>query len=146
MLVSTSRRVSPGANDNASGVAVMLEVARVAAEERPSGVELVFAALGAEEQGLHGSRALAATMHGGVALNLDTVGVGSRIYFVEGNGIFRRWRTSQEVNLALIDCGRRLKLKLFPMWAIFASHDHLPLLRSGFKATTVTADKAGTSK
>jgi len=145
LLPTIRRRGSPGANDNASGVAVMLEVARVAAEDPPSGVELVFAALGAEEQGLRGSRALAETMRGGVGLNLDTVGVGSRIYFVEGNGILRKWRTSRELNRALVDCGRGLGLRLSPAWAVLASHDHIPLLRSGFKATTITVDKAGAS-
>ncbi|GJM21613.1 MAG: peptidase [Planctomycetota bacterium] len=50
-----------GANDNAAGVAVMLEWARVlgAAEERPRR-NLLFAALTAEEMGLVGSRYLAA--------------------------------------------------------------------------------------
>ncbi len=146
LISSSSRRASPGANDNASGVAVMLEVARVAAEDRPGEAELVFVATGAEEEGLQGSRALAATMRDGVALNLDSVGVGSRIHFVEGNGALRRWRTSPEVNLALIACARRLKLKLFPMWSVLASHDHIPLLRSGFKATTISVDKVGASK
>lgn len=42
--------VSPGANDNASGVAVMLEVARVLSD-RPPGVPVVFVAFGAEEGG-----------------------------------------------------------------------------------------------
>lgn len=147
MLMSTaSKRISPGANDNASGVAVMLETARVAAELRPGDVELAFVAFGAEEQGLHGSRAFAAETSGDVSLNLDAVGVGQRIYYVEGNGIVRRRRTSSEVNRALVRCGGRLKLKLKPMWAILASHDHLPLLRSGFRATTITVDSPGMGK
>jgi aminopeptidase YwaD len=46
---------SPGANDNGSGTVGLLELARVLAEI-PVGVELRFAAVGAEEGGLVGSR------------------------------------------------------------------------------------------
>lgn len=44
---------SPGANDNASGVAVMLEVARLIADQRPA-QWIRFAAFGAEEYGDNG--------------------------------------------------------------------------------------------
>jgi len=50
---------APGANDDASGVAVSLELARVMAKYRPKAT-LVFAAVAAEEQGLYGSRHMAA--------------------------------------------------------------------------------------
>jgi len=45
---------SPGANDDASGVAVSMELARVFATHRPRAT-LVFAAVAGEEQGLYGS-------------------------------------------------------------------------------------------
>jgi Peptidase family M28 len=50
---------SPGANDNASGVAGVLEAARVLSSRRFSGT-IVYAALSGEEQGLYGGRNLAA--------------------------------------------------------------------------------------
>jgi len=50
---------SPGANDNASGTAGVLEAARVLSEHRFSG-SIVYAALSGEEQGLYGGRHLAA--------------------------------------------------------------------------------------
>jgi hypothetical protein len=51
-------RIFPGADDNASGVALLLEAARLlAAGERTRGVGLVFAAFGGEEKDLSGSRA-----------------------------------------------------------------------------------------
>ncbi len=46
----------PGADDNASGVAALLEVARLARDRRGAGVDWVFVAFGAEEVGLLGSR------------------------------------------------------------------------------------------
>jgi hypothetical protein len=50
---------SPGANDNASGVAGVLESARVLSSRQFSG-SIVYAALSGEEQGLYGGRHLAA--------------------------------------------------------------------------------------
>lgn len=69
---------APGANDDASGVAVVLECARLMSGKKWKNT-LVFVAFSGEEQGLHGSRALAtrAREEGwnvvGV-LNNDTVG------------------------------------------------------------------------
>jgi hypothetical protein len=51
-------RIRPGADDDATGIAVMLEIARlVAAERLVLRTGLVLAAFGAEEKGLVGSRA-----------------------------------------------------------------------------------------
>jgi len=69
---------SPGANDNASGLAGTLEAARVLTRHRFSG-NVVYAALSAEEQGLNGGQIVAryAQQHGwritGV-LNNDMIG------------------------------------------------------------------------
>ncbi|MER5507873.1 M20/M25/M40 family metallo-hydrolase [Streptomyces sp. NPDC002766] len=49
---------APGADDDASGVAVVLELARVMAKRRPAAT-IVFAAVAGEEQGLYGSTHLA---------------------------------------------------------------------------------------
>ena len=50
---------SPGANDNASGLAGVLEAARVLSKEKFDGT-IVYAALAGEEQGLFGGKILAA--------------------------------------------------------------------------------------
>ena len=50
-----ARGDAPGANDDASGVAVLLEAARVIAKARPEAT-LAFLATAGEEQGLHGAR------------------------------------------------------------------------------------------
>jgi len=49
---------APGANDDASGVAAVMEAARILSK-RKFGATLVYAALSGEEQGLHGGRILA---------------------------------------------------------------------------------------
>lgn len=57
--VMNSTSDSPGANDNASGVAGVLEAARVLSQYRFDG-SIVYAALAGEEQGLIGGRIVAA--------------------------------------------------------------------------------------
>ncbi|KAJ8520263.1 hypothetical protein ONZ45_g2895 [Pleurotus djamor] len=69
---------APGANDDASGVAVVIELARVMATHRPAAT-IVFAAVAGEEQGLFGANFLAQTLvDSGVEvqgmLNNDIVG------------------------------------------------------------------------
>ena len=49
---------APGANDDGSGTALMLELARVMAQERPA-VSIYFVGVAGEEQGLNGSTHLA---------------------------------------------------------------------------------------
>ena len=74
----------PGANDNASGVAVMLEAARVLAEEDLP-FDLRVVAFGAEEIGLVGSAyyvdQLATAENDAVIamINMDMVGVGDQL-------------------------------------------------------------------
>lgn len=68
----------PGADDNASGVAALIEIARILSAEgyKPNST-LVFAAFDAEEIGLYGSEDLAARFPKGsvkAMLNLDMVG------------------------------------------------------------------------
>lgn len=57
--IMNARDSSPGANDNASGIAALLEAARLLSKYKPS-ASVVFAALSAEEQGLNGGAILAA--------------------------------------------------------------------------------------
>ena len=49
---------APGADDDASGVAISLELARIMATRRPKAT-LVFAAVSGEEQGLYGATHMA---------------------------------------------------------------------------------------
>ena len=56
--VMDSTSDAPGADDDASGVAVSLELARVLSTRQPAAT-IVFAAVAGEEQGLYGSRFMA---------------------------------------------------------------------------------------
>ncbi len=91
-------KVHPGADDNASGVAVMLELARVlAAGERPPRT-ILFIAFTGEEAGrlgskyyvAHASRTLAKTEG---MINLDTVGrLGAQKVTALGTGTATEWQ------------------------------------------------------
>lgn len=150
MFISAStRRVSPGANDNASGVAVMLEAARVLAESPTANVELRFIAFGAEEQGLVGARKLLKEKllpPDTTVLNLDMVGAGLQAYIIEGNGILRKTKTSTRLNQVLADSIQRAGLKPKLFWAALAGHDHIPLVRARIQATTFSFDTPGVDK
>ena len=77
---SDAGRIHPGADDNASGVAVLIELARNFAAGAPPERNLVFVAFSAEEAGLLGSRFYVehprpAPLEGIVGvINLDSVG------------------------------------------------------------------------
>ena len=92
-------KVHPGADDNASGVAVLLELARAFAEGEKPQRALVFVAFAGEEAGLLGSRHFVAhpspfPLDGirGV-INLDTVGrLADQKISVLGTGTATEWQ------------------------------------------------------
>lgn len=118
----------PGANDNGSGTAVMLELARVMAAA-PTPYTLTFIGFDAEEIGLIGSRhyvsALSEEQQRAIKamINLDMVGVGteSRV-----GGTDALVRLAQSV-------GTRSGLSLTSMGESGAS-DHAPFVRAGIPA------------
>jgi len=88
--------VHPGADDNASGVAVLLEIAGAMADEPPRPRPVVFAVVTGEEAGLLGSRHLLNTMAETkpfACVNLDTVGQLSdgKLYVLNADTA-REWR------------------------------------------------------
>ncbi|MEZ4239756.1 MAG: M20/M25/M40 family metallo-hydrolase [Myxococcota bacterium] len=90
-------QVHPGADDNASGVAVALELARVLAAEPPRARAVRFAFTTGEEAGLLGARHLLGALDEGhrpfACVNLDTVGrLGENKLQVIGADSAREWR------------------------------------------------------
>ncbi|MCA9290875.1 MAG: ChaN family lipoprotein [Phycisphaerales bacterium] len=90
-------RIHPGADDNASGVAVMIELARTLAAEGAGRRTIVFVAFSAEECGLHGSRFYVAhpTLPAAdlrAMVNLDTVGrLGDGEISIHATGTADEW-------------------------------------------------------
>ena len=119
--------VSPGANDNASGTALILELARV---HRVDGLCVV--AFGAEEIGLVGSQAYVAEHDLDAAvfmLNFDVVGV------LDGALVIGD-RALSDVLLAAVE-ELPIRSGRFPP---FASSDHVSFLTAGIPAVTITSD------
>jgi Peptidase family M28/PA domain len=127
----------PGADDNATGTAVMLEVARVLAKGGAHpGRTILFISFSGEEQGLAGSRLyverpLVPTTMTRTMINIDHAGV--------GNGRLTVGVTGLEKNVALEAgqvAGLTDKLDVF---GFFPGGDHVPFKEAGVPTVTVVS-------
>lgn len=133
----------PGANDNASGVAVLMEVARVLRSvSLPPGDRVVFAAWTLEEEGMLGSFWYAehcSLDKVSAVINLDALGNGGSLEFLV-------WAQSSDSALlkALADAsdeiGVKLCIQVLPEAAPHSS-DHLPFSKRGISAVTITSPR-----
>ncbi len=131
-----------GAVDNASGVSALLGIARAAAAlPRPPARSLVFAAVGAEEQGLLGSEWLAD--HTPVP-----VGKIAAVINMDGMNVFGRTRDVTVIGLgkSTLDAviagvarwqGRTISGDAFPEKGTFYRSDHFSLAKTGIPAVYV---------
>lgn len=132
-LYDGPRRIHPGADDNASGVGVMLEVAwrlRKAHPNRP----IYFAALTGEERALRGSRTLARVFvdrrasHDVTFINLDMVGrlhdQRLRVFAEPGTRALQR----------ILDGATTVRITLDLRALSDAHSDHVPFAELGFEA------------
>lgn len=141
---------SPGGNDNGSGVAVMLELSRIASIERTA-MPIVWIAFGAEERrrkgqsgATYGSRYYLAhlsaaekkAIHGMLAL--DMVGNGPRAY------ICHESITGDEFVDALVASGRRLKLPSAKRIVLGLFSDHGPFERAGYTVAWIWSGEHAT--
>lgn len=93
----------PGANDNASGVAVMMGLARALAENKiPLKRTVMFIAFGSEEQAVMGSynylQRPVRPLDKSVLINMDCVGIGNSIRAVAGVNYPILWSFFEEAN------------------------------------------------
>ena len=108
LFVDVARRAPvPGANDNASGVAALLGVARDLAGSRPASLRVVLLSAGSEETMLEGMDAFVRRHRDEldpartIVVCLDMVGW-DRLLLRESEGVLRRYRTrSEDVELVL---------------------------------------------
>jgi len=98
--IATSRTV-PGASDNATGVAAVLELVRRHAAEPLPGVQILAVLTGSEEAGMGGMRAFLRTHPldpaGTFVLGLDTLGAGTPIVLTADVGVLRHRYREQDV-------------------------------------------------
>jgi hypothetical protein len=127
--------VFPGADDNASGTAVLLEVARALSKMKPAR-SIVFVSFSGEEQGLLGSRfyvrepirPLPATR---AMINVDHAGVGNGRLTVGVSDL-----SKDTIEKAGKAAGVTGKLDLF---GFFPGGDHVPFKEAGVPTVTVVS-------
>lgn len=127
-------RVFNGADDNASGAAVLLALAETLKDNRFRPLRtVVFCWFGAEEQGLEGSRALAAFRpfpHRSLVavLNVDMAGVGRPEVAIGGGEAY-----PQVFDLAAAACPKPYAASLTP-FRVGPNSDHWPFYERGIPA------------
>ncbi len=140
--VSPRGEAAPGADDNASGITVMLDQAhRLAKQDFPHPVS--FVAFGAEEPGLLGSTAYAARLKSNDAdiravVNLDSVGIPNEgQYFINGD------RRSRWIYLDMVKVSTDQQQLMWMTKPGYLSDDE-ELRRQGFPAVMVATHIWGT--
>ena len=138
-----SRKYSPGANDNGSGVAVLMAAAETLAREPLERTAVNVICFSAEENGLIGSeqyvKEFRNSLGNAVALNLDMVGSGERIAYVKGAGMFPPRRTTPWVNRLL----RTVRPDIRGRWYWLGNSDFFSFLRKGVPAASLEASGKG---
>jgi hypothetical protein len=139
---------APGANDDASGVAVLLELARVVSRHRFDSTIVLLATAG-EEQGLFGAKEHVATLGGAdvrAVLNNDIVGdpAGADPHVVRVFSKGDDESPGRELARFVAETAAREHIDLSPMLVFRADRtlrggDHLPFAEAGIPAVRFTA-------
>jgi aminopeptidase YwaD len=141
--LSSGKQFSPGANDNGSGVAVLMAAAETLARDPLEHVQVNFIFFSAEENGLLGSKQYVkefrSELDGATVLNLDMVGSGERISFVTGAGLLTPRRTSRRLNKQLT----HLKPGIRGRWYWMGNSDFYSFLSKRIAAASLEASGKG---
>jgi hypothetical protein len=133
----------PGADDNGSGIALVLELARRLKEKPPENFEVFFAWWGAEECGHFGSRQFVRRFDDQFdfdkdmlyLINADAVGVGELLTVYPGQGVIRR-RAADLTTVERIErIAARLGVKTIRSWESIisgGSSDHAEWVDRGY--------------
>jgi Peptidase family M28 len=139
----------PGANDNLSGVAVLVALARALSERPPAGLRVILFSAGGEEALQQGARGFARRHFPSLPrdstsfLNLDTVGSG-RLVLLDAEGPVRMERYDERLCDLVARCAEELGIFLHRGLRSRNSTDGVVPMRAGYPAATlvsVDADK-----
>lgn len=138
----------PGANDNLSGVAVLVSLAQALHQRPVAGLRVILLSAGAEEALQQGARAFArryfpALRHERTSfLNLDTVGSG-RLVLLDGEGPLRMEWYDTGMSELVARCADELGILLHRGLRSRNSTDGVVPMRAGYPAATlVSVDEA----
>ena len=148
LQINLTQNHSPGAFDNASGVGIMLEVARVLIA-RGEDKSITFLAAGAEEYGMCGAlryvqkHADEYDPENTYVINLDGLGVGNGVNVVAGYGI-PPVRTANVLAERFQASGESLGIQVSERHLpIGVGLDSIPIASHGFETVTLTAGDVG---
>jgi hypothetical protein len=139
-----TRTVVPGANDNLTAVAVILELARMLREQPVEGVRVLFVSTGSEESFMEGMRGwvrrhrpqldLARTR----VVVLETLG-SPELILLEGEGMI--WMTDYDegVREAIADAAQRAGVALRRGLRLGFATDALSAMRAGLRTATLAS-------
>jgi aminopeptidase N len=139
-------QLHPGADDNASGVAAMLELARLMADARPER-SMIFAAFAGEEEGLLGARQYVKSaqmpgapfaLSGHIAdLNLDTVG-----RLADGKVTIFGTGSARELPFIFMGASAVTGIPTQPVAQEMSASDHTAFVEAGVPAVQLFASVA----
>lgn len=134
----------PGANDNLSGVAVLLALARRLAQRPPAGLRVLLLSTGSEESFLEGmvafgDRHFRELPPGGTTfLCLESVG-SPELMVLDGEGLLRRQRYPRELIAALTRLADRERIPLHPPFRYRLATDGQVPLRAGYPTAAISS-------
>ncbi|MDE0469937.1 MAG: M20/M25/M40 family metallo-hydrolase [Candidatus Poribacteria bacterium] len=150
LQINLTQNHSPGAFDNASGVGVMLEVAR-AVVERGERRSITFLAAGAEEYGMCGALRYVQAhtdeydLENTYVINLDGLGMGNGVNVVTHYGI-PPVRTTRALISLFRTSGESLGIQVSERYLpIGVGLDSIPIASRGFETVTLTAGDVGSA-
>ena len=148
LQINLTQNRSPGGFDNASGVGVMLEMARVLMA-RGEKKRITFLATGAEEYGMCGALRYVQThadeydQENTYVINLDGLGVGNAVSVVTRYGI-PTVHTADMLAETFRTSGKALGIQVFERYLpIGVGLDSIPIASHGFETVTLTAGDVG---
>jgi hypothetical protein len=132
-----------GANDNASGISVILKVAEIFSKEPLKNTEIWCAATGCEEAGTVGTMRYldkhAKELQDSFMFSIDCVGIGNLRYVVK-EGIMKIISVPSElVNLVTETADSNPELQAKPLVLKYKASDSFPALSRGLKAMCIVA-------
>ena len=137
--------VVPGANDNATAVAVVVALAGILGEQPVEGVRVLLVSTGSEESHMEGMRAFAHRHFPSLPREQTTfvcvecVGSEQELVLVEGEGMIRMRQYPDAVKGLLLDAARRVGVRLRRGLKVRFSTDGLIALRAGYPCAAIGA-------
>ena len=134
---------SPGALDNGTAVATILELSRIFKEKPPNNIDLIFLCTDAEEQGVLGASAYIKKFgnnfdkNSTYFINFEAPGAkDGKFGILTSYGMPKKIYTSKKLNSLAFKAAETLNIDLNKQyWPIGLLADHNPIINHGFEAT-----------